>query len=392
MNKQGEKGLIPKLRFPEFRDKGEWQEKPLNKVCEVNPSSTKLPNSFVYIDLESVEAGELLRKNVIELEGAPSRAQRLLKPGDIIFQMVRPYQKNNYYFQTDDDMEYVASTGYAQLRAKESKVYLYQYLHNDRFVDKVLAKSTGSNYPAINSSDLSSLIVQIPKPEEQQKIAECLSSIDELVTAQNQKLKALKAHKKGLMQQLFPAEGETSPKLRFPKFRDEKEWKKRPFSKLFKIGSGKDHKHLLGGDVPVYGSGGFMRSVNEYLYDGESACIGRKGTINKPMFLTGKFWTVDTLFYTHSFQDCLPKFIFLLFQNINWLKLNEAGGVPSLSKIIINKIEVLIPEINEQRKITDCIFSIDEFISTQSQKLEALKAHKKGLMQQLFPTVDEVEV
>jgi len=182
------------------------------------------------------------------------------------------------------------------------------------------------------------------------------------------------------------------PKLRFPEFRNKEEWKKRPFSKLFKIGGGKDHKHLLDGDVPVYGSGGFMRSVNKYLYDGESACIGRKGTINKPMFLTGKFWTVDTLFYTHSFQDCLPKFIFLLFQNINWLKLNEAGGVPSLSKVIINKIEVFIPEVNEQQKITDCVSSIDALITMQLQKIETLKSHKKGLMQQLFPAVDEVDV
>lgn len=179
------------------------------------------------------------------------------------------------------------------------------------------------------------------------------------------------------------------PKLRFPEFRASGEWEIKPFDKLFTIGNGRDYKHLSAGSVPVYGSGGYMLSVDDYLYDGESVCIGRKGTINNPMFLTGKFWTVDTLFYTHSFVDCLPKFIFSIFQNINWLEHNEAGGVPSLSKTNIAKIEVAVPKVKEQQKIADCISSIDDLISVQSQKVEALKTHKKGLMQQLFPREGE---
>ena len=181
------------------------------------------------------------------------------------------------------------------------------------------------------------------------------------------------------------------PKLRFPEFRDAGGWEIKPFAKLFSIGNGRDHKHLAPGDVPVYGSGGYMRSVDEYLYDGESVCIGRKGTINSPMFLTGKFWTVDTLFYTHSFNQCLPKFIFSIFQSIDWLKHNEAGGVPSLSKTNIEKIETAIPLPAEQQKIIDCLSSLDELFAAQTQKLEALKIHKKGLMQQLFPREGETQ-
>ncbi len=191
------------------------------------------------------------------------------------------------------------------------------------------------------------------------------------------------------MQLLFPAEGESVPKLRFPEFQVAGEWKIKPMDKLFTVGNGKDHKHLVSGDVPVYGSGGYMRSVNEYLYEGESACIGRKGTIDKPIFLSGKFWTVDTLFYTHSFNDCLPKFIYLIFQNINWLSHNEAGGVPRLSKANIRKIEVAVPKPDEQQKISDFISSIDDLITEQEKKIESLKAHKKGLMQKLFPSLDE---
>ncbi|MBE7170141.1 MAG: restriction endonuclease subunit S [Williamsia sp.] len=179
------------------------------------------------------------------------------------------------------------------------------------------------------------------------------------------------------------------PRLRFAEFRDSREWEEKMLDELFIIGSGKDYKHLGKGDIPVYGSGGYMLSVDEYLYNGESVCIGRKGTIDRPLFLSGKFWTVDTLFYTHSFNQCIPKFVYLLFQNINWLKHNEAGGIPSLSKTIIGKIEVLVPGSEEQQKIADCLSSLDEYIIAESQQLEALKAHKKGLMQQLFPAEDE---
>lgn len=179
------------------------------------------------------------------------------------------------------------------------------------------------------------------------------------------------------------------PMLRFPEFHDSGNWDKTALNKLFTIGSGKDYKHLSTGDIPVYGSGGYMLSVNDYLYDGESVCIGRKGTIDKPIFLTGKFWTVDTLFYTHSFIKCLPKFIFYQFQKINWKNYNEAGGIPSLSKTTIGKIEILVPSFAEQKKIADFLSSLDNIISLQTQKIDTLQQYKKGLMQKLFPADGE---
>lgn len=180
------------------------------------------------------------------------------------------------------------------------------------------------------------------------------------------------------------------PTLRFPEFQNTEGWKEYKLKSLCEIGNGKDYKHLGSGNIPVYGSGGYMTSVDDFLYDGESVCIGRKGTIDKPIFLTGKFWTVDTLFYTHSFHNCLPKFLYLIFQQINWYKYNEAGGVPSLSKTTIGEINVFVPvgekgELKEQQKIVDCLFSLDELIEVTAHKVEALKEHKKGLMQRLFP-------
>ena len=196
----------PRLRFPEFRDAGEWEVKRLGEVCEINPPSKVLLTKFIYIDLESIKDGRLTQKKIITKSSAPSRAQRLLEKGDIIYQMVRPYQKNNFLFYINDEILYVASTGYAQLRAHGSNTFLYQLVHTEPFTNSVLEKCTGSNYPAISSSDLSDVFTALPATLEQQKIADCLASLDDLIRAGEAQLVALKDHKKGLMQQLFPQE------------------------------------------------------------------------------------------------------------------------------------------------------------------------------------------
>ena len=178
----------------------------------------------------------------------------------------------------------------------------------------------------------------------------------------------------------------TVPTLRFREFQNDARWIPNKIDHVCKIGNGRDYKHLSAGNIPVYGSGGYMTSVDKFLYDGESVCIGRKGTIDKPIFLTGKFWTVDTLFYTYAFHKCLPKFLYLIFQQINRYKYNEAGGVPSLLKTTIGNINIFIPNNeNEQKKIVDCFSSLDDLINAVADKIETLKEYKKGLMQQLFP-------
>jgi len=377
--------LVPKLRFKEFS--GDWEEKKLIEICNINPTIDKLPNNFIYIDLESVVSGKLLIEKEMQKENAPSRAQRVLKNGDVIYQMVRPYQKNNLLCKFSSSTKYVASTGYAQLRAFDSNSFLYQLIHIDTFINKVLEQSTGSSYPAINSKSLAKITVVIPKSKEQQKIANTFTSLDNLIEAQTKKVETLKQHKKGLMQKLFPLDGEKEPKVRFDGFCGD--WDKKAINEILTIGSGRDYKKLSNGNIPVYGTGGYMLSVDNYLYDGESICIGRKGTIDKPMFLTGKFWTVDTLFYTHSFRQNIPRFIYLLFQKINWYNYNEASGVPSLSKVTIGKINIFIPKPKEQQKIANTFTSLDNLIEAQTKKVETLKQHKKGLMQKLFVNKEE---
>ena len=162
------------------------------------------------------------------------------------------------------------------------------------------------------------------------------------------------------------------------------EWEVVKLKNILTIGSGKDYKYLDKGDIPVYGTGGFMLSVNKYLYDGESVCIGRKGTIDKPMFLTGKFWTVDTLFYTHLFKDIKPKFLYYLFLQIDWKKYNEASGVPSLSKKTIEVIQIPLPPLKEQEKIADILSTADEKIDAIASQIQKAETLKKGLLQKLL--------
>jgi type I restriction enzyme, S subunit len=399
MSKNTKNKLIPKLRFVEFNDKGEWSKPELNTIAE--PIDVRA-GSNMYTTLSVTSGSGLIsqkEKFGREISGSQYKNYYVIRRFDFAYNKsaTKLYPEGYIALLKDLDIAAVPNSIFTCFRVDKEQVYpqYLDYLFHDNFHGKWLRKfievgARAHGSLSIDNDVLFQMPVLLPSPKEQQKIADCLSSLDDLITAENQKLDALKAHKKGLMQQLFPAEGEKVPKLRFKEFKNRGKWEEKTFSELFEIGSGRDYKHLGNGNIPVYGSGGYMLSVDEYLYEGESACIGRKGTIDKPIFLTGKFWTVDTLFYTHSFKGCSPKFIFLVFQNINWLDYNEAGGIPSLSKTTIGDIETLVPKPDEQRRITECVFSLDEIMAEQSEKIESLKTHKKGLMQQLFPNTSEV--
>ena len=146
-------------------------------------------------------------------------------------------------------------------------------------------------------------------------------------------------------------------------------WKQRKLGEIIEVCSGRDYKHLEKGNVPVYGTGGYMLSVSKALSaDKDAVGIGRKGTIDKPYILKAPFWTVDTLFYCVSKEDCDLNFIFDIFQNINWKALDESTGVPSLSKAVINKVKVLIPSVVEQIKIGKYFSLLDNRITFHHRK------------------------
>ncbi|MBG9982224.1 restriction endonuclease subunit S [Aerococcaceae bacterium DSM 111020] len=160
-------------------------------------------------------------------------------------------------------------------------------------------------------------------------------------------------------------------------------WKQHKVSEFAVIHSGKDYKHLESGDIPVYGTGGYMLSVNESLSDNDAVGIGRKGTIDVPQLLKAPFWTVDTLFYvTPKYFEV--KFLFFVFQKINWKKYDESTGVPSLSKRSIEKIKIFLPSNLESQKISQLLFKIDNLITLEQEKLSNLVVIKQYLSTILF--------
>ncbi|WP_407268941.1 restriction endonuclease subunit S [Tenacibaculum maritimum] len=163
------------------------------------------------------------------------------------------------------------------------------------------------------------------------------------------------------------------------------DWRVRELDHVLKFGSGQDYKHLSKGEIPVYGTGGIMTYVNNHLYNGESVGIGRKGTIDKPVFLSGKFWTVDTLFYTKDFLDSIPKFIYYKFLIIPWKEYNEASGVPSLNKNTLGKIKIALPPtLKEQKAIATALSDVDNLITSLENLIAKKQAIKQGAMQQLL--------
>lgn len=406
---------VPKLRFSEFRGDGGWRSTILENIAELNPSSESLPNNFIYIDLESVQDSSLLRRKKISIKNAPSRAQRLLSYEDVLFQTVRPYQKNNYFFLINDGHDYVASTGYAQLRAFECSSYLNQYLYNDRFVERVLQHCAGGNYPAINSKNLAKINVEIPSLSEQQKIADCLSSLDSLIQAENEQLDALKEYKAGLLQQLFPAEGETTPKFRFAEFKDDGGWEEVKLVDVAETSIGlvttmttsyveegiplirnSDIKpnairmtkliNLSKEFADKYENKKLLKNDIVTVHTGD---IGVSAIVEKDLEGSLGFATLNTRLTS---SRVTPEFACWFFNSPEYkrfaLSMATGDGRNNFNLRDFNKTILFIPKIIEQQKIADCLTSLDNLIQAKDEKIKTLKKHKQGLMQQLFPVVE----
>lgn len=162
------------------------------------------------------------------------------------------------------------------------------------------------------------------------------------------------------------------------------DWKVKPIGECLSIGNGCDYKNKPFGNIPVYGTGGVITYINDYLYDGPTICIGRKGTINKPLYYEGKIWTVDTLYYTYNFIDVNVKYIYYLLLTIDWMSLNEATGVPSLTSDRIRHILLALPPVAEQQAIAETLSDIDGLIAALDKKIAKKRLIKQGAMQQLL--------
>jgi len=385
---------VPKLRFPEFS--GNWEKKKLGEVTVINPSNKKLPYKFVYVDLESVENGELKKENLLNAEDAPSRAQRVLMENDVLFQMVRPYQMNNLFFNKIGD--YVASTGYAQIRTKQNSKYIFHYLHFQKFVDKVIERCTGTSYPAINSTDLSNIEISFPTLPEQTKIATFLTAVDEKLTALKQKKTLLEQYKKGVMQQLF------SQEIRFKddNGNDFADWEEKKLGEIGTFYSGgtplTTKRQYFGGKIPFIRSGEINSSYTEQFITEEglknsSAKMVEVGDILYALYgaTSGEVGISKINGAINQAVLCIKSnenhffiYSFLIFEKENITKTFLQGGQGNLSADIVKKLSISIPCLKEQTKIANFLSAIDEKINHCQSQITHTAVWKKGLLQQMF--------
>ena len=305
----------------------------------------------------------------------------LVSENDILFARTGASTGKSYLYHKDDGKLYFA--GFlirAKIKEEFNSYFIFKQTKTIQYYKWVQLISMRSGQPGINSQEYASFSFYIPSKNEQDKIALFLSLVDERIQTQKKIIEQLETLMRANREKLF------SQKLRFKEEHgnDFSAWERKKIKDILTIGSGKDYKHLNNGAIPVYGTGGIITFVDSFLYDGETVCIGRKGTIDKPLYYNGKIWTVDTLFYTHSFNNSVPRFVFNIFQNINWKEYNEASGVPSLSKNTIEKIEITIPCLEEQTKIANFLSTIQNKIETEKQILEKLELQKKFLLANLF--------
>jgi len=367
------------LRFPEFIRYGKWETKKLGDVGAVkmcrrifNEETSEIGEiPFFKIGSFGKEADAFISRQLYldyrERFSFPQKGDILISAAGTIGRTV-VYKGEDAYYQ-DSNIVWIDNDN-----TEVTNQFLFYILQIVKF------NTEGGTIQRLYNNILKSTRFNSPAIFEQTKIADFLSLIDARIQTQNKIIAQLETLMQGLREKLFKQQ------LRF---KDENgnnfpDWEMKSLGNILTIGNGKDYKNLNSGDVPVFGTGGLMTYVDSFLYNGETVCIGRKGTINKPMYYKGKIWTVDTLFYTHSFLNCSPKFIYYTFQSINWLEFNEASGVPSLSKNTIERILLSLPSFPEQIRIANFLTSIDEKIEAEKKILNRYENQKKYLLQNMF--------
>ncbi|MCB9252974.1 MAG: restriction endonuclease subunit S [Flavobacteriales bacterium] len=267
------------------------------------------------------------------------------------------------------------------IKTLNNGVFLSYYLNSKKKID-IAKLAQGISVVHLYAGQLSKLLLKIPPLPEQQKIASFFTAIDQKISQLKRKKTLLEQYKKGVMQKIF------SQGIRFKDDNGQEfpKWEKKKLKDVAEIKYGKDQKGIAceNGQYPIFGTGGVMGRTNEFLSDKPSVLIGRKGTIDKPLFIDTPFWTVDTLFYTNLLSNVNAKWLYYNLTKVNWYKYNEASGVPSLSTSTINKIPIDLPSLGEQTRIANFLSAIDDKINHTEKQIEKAEVWKKGLMQQMF--------
>jgi type I restriction enzyme S subunit len=418
---------VPKLRFPEFRDKDEWEELALatisDRIMEKVGSGKLQPVSI------SAGIGFVLQADKFgrDISGDQYINYIIISEGDFAYNKGNSKRYPQGCIYKLHEFKKVASpNAFICFRFKQEYIgdFFKQYFENNRHgyqLKKFITSGARSDgLLNIRPDDFFSISFPAPAKKEQQKIADCLSSLDDLIAAHNQKLAALKAHKKGLMQQLFPAEGQTVPKLRFPEFRDKGDWEEKAFGSLCKFVRGPfggaltknifiktgyavyEQSHSIYADFSTFRyfiSAEKYKELKRFSVEPNDIIMSCSGTM-------GRFAIIPLKPIAGVINQALLKLTMKPGLIVSFFKINlelpinqekllsqSAGG--AIKNVVgvdqMKAISFMIPSLPEQQKIADCLSSLDNLITAQVQKIEALKQHKKGLMQQLFPQSSEAD-
>ena len=416
------KGLVPRLRFPEFWDAGEGPLASLKQLATRRTERNR-DGEVVRVLTNSAEHGVVDQRDYFEKDIATQGNLEnyfIVDEGDFVynpristFAPVGPISQNTV-------AKGVMSPLYTVFRFNNPDNLFYKHYFKSSGWHLYMRQvgSTGARHDrmAIGNEDFMAMPLPKPPPEEQKKIADCISSLDALIAAQVDKLDALKTHKKGLIQQLFPRKGETIPPLRFPEFQDAGAWRASTLEDIAEIASGgtpnRSKPEYWNGDIPWVSTSliDFNRitQVQECItrrgLDNSSAKIFPRETILMAMYGQGKTRgkvavlgidaAINQACAAISVNDGISSGF--VFQNLagrydEIRGLSNQGGQENLSATLIKKIPLSCPQMEEeQQEIADCLSSLDALIAAQADKLDALKTHKKGLMQQLFPNPEAV--
>ena len=403
-------GLVPKLRFPEFREIQGWGIEEVGDLLDESrtPSLLNDPSRriTVRLHLQGVEHREHRGT-----ESTESTNNFCRKAGQFI------YGKQNIHkgafgiiseqldgFETSQDLPCF------DFKSRCCPQWLYYNFATEAVYGPLELKMTGTGSKRLNEKTFLSLPIAIPSYPEQQKIAEFLSSVDECMVAQARKVDALKTLKKGLMQQLFPREGETLPRLRFPEFQNAGEWEVQRLDELARYENGKAHENDISenGRYIVVNSKFISTEGEVRKFSNEGFCVADEGDVlmvlsdvpNGRAIAKCYFVESDDL-YTVNQRICRiqptkvnGRFLFyVLDRNSYFLDFDDGIKQTNLRKEDVVGFPLCVPpQPDEQQRIADCLTSLDDLIAVQTQKLEALKTHKKGLMQQLFPSPDTQQI
>lgn len=413
--------LVPKLRFPEFRDTAAWNMMPLHTVCKKivqgGTPDTSNPNYWngTINWLTPAEMGTLQTRFVnsttrkITQEGLQKCSSDLLPIHSLIISTRAPIG-----YLAINTVPMAINQGCKGLIPSDSLHYDFLYFTLLHFKQSLADLGAGNTFKELSSSTLKNFVISVPNIREQEKITACLGSLDELIGAEQEKLAALRQHKQGLMQQLFPADGETIPRLRFPEFEGERPWevqKLEDFAELYK------GKGISKTDIDVNGQIPCIRYGELYTIYGEiiNTVVSKTNLPPSSLFLSKRNdiiipssgeTKIDIATASCVLDDNIAlgsdlniirtthNGVFLSYY-LNGQKKEEIAKIAQGDTVVhlySSQLKLLllgIPSAEEQQKIADCLAALDEQINQQAQKIEALQQHKKGLMQQLFPTTHE---